>query len=258
MSAVRRGASRSRASATQNSKSRRTSQLDTTYEYIRDQIARGDVEPGAKLSRRKLADEIGVSPALVQHALGQLEKAGLVVCRARSGTYVRELTTDDFASLYDIRELVEPYAAARAAERITPQQVKILELSCRRYQALREKIPKTTRDIELWRIHHALVEEEQVFHGTIVEAAGNSMLGSLIQSLQLLGQVRHKFAIDALWTNVQVTPVHQNIASALKIGQPELARARMLEHLQNRRTALEERMRQDDPRIEPNGEDLRE
>jgi DNA-binding GntR family transcriptional regulator len=221
-----------------------TSQLDAAYQYIRNQIARGEVEPGAKLSRRKLAHEIGVSPALVQHALGQLEKAGLVECRARSGTYVRELTAEEFANLCDVRELVEPYAAGRAAERMTGQQLKVLEASCRRYHNLEEQIPVTTVPLSLWRIHHALIEEEQVFHGTILAAAGNSMLASLIQSLHLLGQVRHNFAMSSLSHNYEVAREHQSIVLALKARDPKLASNRMLEHLQNGRNSLEERLRQ--------------
>jgi DNA-binding GntR family transcriptional regulator len=220
-----------------------TSQLDAAYQYIRDQIARGEVEPGAKLSRRKLAHEIGVSPALVQHALGQLEKAGLVECRARSGTYVRELTAEEFANLCDVRELVEPYAAARAAERMSAQQLKVLESSCRRYAALEEQIPITTVPLSLWRIHHALIEEEQVFHGTILSAAGNSMLATLIQSLHLLGQVRHNFAMSSLSRNPEVAGEHLSIVLALKARDPKLASKRMLEHLQNGRNTLEERLR---------------
>lgn len=221
----------------------RTSQLDAAYGYIRNQIARGVVEPGAKLSRRKLAHEIGVSPALVQHALGQLEKAGLVDCRARSGTYVRELTAEEFANLCDVRELVEPFAAGRATERITAQQLKVLESSCRRYHDLEEQIPVTSEPLGLWRIHHELIEEEQVFHGTILAAAGNSMLASLIQSLHLLGQVRHNFAMSSLSRNPHVAEEHQQIVLALKARDPQLASSRMREHLHSGRTVLEERLR---------------
>ncbi|MBL8850963.1 MAG: GntR family transcriptional regulator [Planctomycetaceae bacterium] len=219
------------------------SQLDATYQYIRNQIVRGEVEPGAKLSRRKLADEIGVSPALVQHALGQLEKAGLVECRPRSGTYVRELTADEFANLCDVRELVEPYAAARAAERITLTQLRLLETSCRRYQALESQISVTTAELELWRIHHALIEEEQVFHGAILAAAGNTILSGLVQSLQLLGHVRRSFVSNSLGNDPQVAGEHQQIVQALKARNPELAGAQMRQHLQNGRGVLEARLR---------------
>jgi DNA-binding GntR family transcriptional regulator len=152
-----------------------------------------------------------------------------------------------FAILCFFRELVEPYASARAAERITPRQIKLLEASCRRYRALEEQIPGSAGAVDLWRIHHALIEEEQVFHGTILEAAGNSLLAGLVQLLHLLGQVRHNFAVSTLGRNPDVAREHQHIVAALRSRQPELAGARMLEHLQNGRTLLEERLRQGSP-----------
>jgi DNA-binding GntR family transcriptional regulator len=160
-----------------------------------------------------------------------------------AGLAVRELTAEEFVNLCDVRELVEPYAAARAAQRLTPQQLKSLESSCRRYHTLEDRIPKATAALELWRIHHALIEEEQVFHGTILAAAGNAILASLIQSLHLLGQVRHNFAMSSLSRNPHVAGEHQLIVDALKSRNPELARSRMLQHLLNGRSVLEDRLR---------------
>ena len=220
----------------------RTSQLDATYNYIHDKVARGELEPGQKLSRRKLADEIGVSPALVQHALGQLEKAGLVECRAQSGTYVRELTAEEFANLCEMRELIEPYAAARAAERITKAQIKILENSCRRYHDFETQITLAESAQELWKIHSALIDEERVFHGTILSAAGNDLLTSLTQSLRLLALVRHDFAMGSLHRDANVAAEHQLIVAALKAHNAEEARRCMLEHIQNGRDMLKQRL----------------
>lgn len=209
----------------------RISQLDAAYEYIHNKLARGELEPGQKLSRRKLAEEIGASPALVQHVLGQLEKAGLVECRAQSGTYVRSMTEQEFSNLCDLRELIEPYAASRAAERITPAQLKILENSCRRYQALEDRIATAASDHELWKIHRELVEEERVFHGTILSAAGNDLLTSMIQSLRVLAQVPHQFAKTSLTKNLRSCEEHRQIVAALKAHDAELASRCMLEHI---------------------------
>ncbi len=220
----------------------KTSQLDAKYEYIRNKLTRGELEPGEKLSRRKLAEEIGVSPALVQHALGQLEKAGLVECRAQSGTYVRELTAEEFANLCDLRELIEPYAAARAAERITAAQLKILENSCKRDQNCETPISQSESARELWNIHSELIDEERVFHGTILSAAGNELLTTLIQSLRLLAHVRHDFAKGSLDRNSNVAAEHQRFVAALKAHDPELARISMLEHIQNGRDVLQQRL----------------
>ena len=220
----------------------KVSQLEATYDYIRNKLTRGELEPGEKLSRRKLAEEIGVSPALVQHALGQLEKAGLVECRAQSGTYVRELTAEEFANLCDLRELIEPYAAARAAERITEEQLSTLERSCERYHNCEMRISQSQSARELWNIHSELIDEERIFHGTILSAAGNDLLTTLIQSLRLLAHVRHDFAKGSLVRNSDVAAEHQRIVEALQAHDTELARSTMLEHIHKGRDVLKQRL----------------
>ena len=211
----------------------KVSQLEATYDYIRNKLTRGELEPG---------EEIGVSPALVQHALGQLEKAGLVECRAQSGTYVRELTAEEFANLCDLRELIEPYAAARAAERITEEQLSTLERSCERYHNCEMRISQSQSARELWNIHSELIDEERIFHGTILSAAGNELLTTLIQSLRLLAHVRHDFAKGSLVRNSDVAAEHQRIVEALQAHDTELARSTMLEHIHKGRDVLKQRL----------------
>ena len=220
----------------------RKSQLDVAYQYIRDKLVQGQFEPGKKLSRRKLAEEIGVSPALVQHALGQLEKAGLVESRPQSGTYVHKLTAEEFADLCDLRELIEPYAAARAADRVTERQLEVLDVSCRHYHRLAEDVLQTDSPVERWKIHSALIREEQVFHGTILSAVGNAKLTSLIQSLHLLAHVPHNIAMSSVTSARTVALEHDQIREALQANDSELARRRMLAHLQNGRYLLEQKL----------------
>jgi DNA-binding GntR family transcriptional regulator len=220
----------------------RKTTLDTTYEYLHNKLVRGELEPGRKLSRRTLAEEIGVSPALVQHALGKLEISGLVECRAQSGTYVRELTADEFANLCDVRELIEPYAASRAAERITKAQLKILEASCRRYHDCETRISRTESALDMWKLHSELIDEERVFHGTIFSAAGNELLTSWIQTLRVLAHVRRDFARGSLTGNDRAAHEHRGIVEALQARDAALAGERMLQHIRNGREKTERRL----------------
>lgn len=223
----------------------RNDQLRKAYEYIQNKLAGGEFEAGQKLSRRKLAEEIGVSPALVQHALGQLERAGLVECRPQSGTYVREFTAQEYADLCELRDLIEPYAAARAAERINEQQLLILDNSCDRFESWELMVPNTVDSHELWKIHREIIEEERIFHGTILTAAANSLLATLSQSLRLLAQVRHNFAGTTLVLTPNVAEEHRGIVAALRAHDPELAHERMLEHLRIGRERFQDRLREE-------------
>lgn len=222
----------------------RPAQLQVAYDFIWNKLAAGEFEPGQKLSRRKLAEEIGVSPALVQHALGQLERSGLVESRPQSGTYVREFTAQEYADLCDLRELIEPYAAARAAERINEQQLHILDNSCDRFRKWEESVPLSQTPLDRWKIHRELIDEERVFHGTILTAAANTMLATLSRSLSLLAQVRHNIAGDTLDAISGVADEHRRIADALRSHDAEQARELMLQHLRSGRKEFEHRLRE--------------
>ncbi len=210
-------------------------QLESAYEYIRGKLTRAEMAAGTKLSRRRLADEIGVSPALVQQALGQLESEGLVECRPQSGTYVRELSSDEYANLCDVRELIEPYAAARAATRLVPKQISQLEASCRRFRELAEKGIQLESLPQRRRIMPRLIREEQVFHGIILEAAANPLVMSLIGTLRLLAQVRANIEGNAIQRELLIADEHESILDALVSRRPAVAEERMLQHIRGSR-----------------------
>ena len=182
-----------------------------------------------------------LSPALVERCAGQLRKR-LPESRPQSGTYVHKLTAEEFADLCDLRELIEPYAAARAADRVTEQQLEVLEISCRHYHRLAEDVLRTDSPAERWRIHSALIREEQVFHGTILSAVGSAKLTSLIQSLNLLAHVPHNIAMSSVTSARTVALEHDQIREALQASDSELARSRMRAHLQNGRGLLEQKL----------------
>lgn len=228
--------------------------MNETYQYIHEKLIRGELEPGRKLSRRKLAEEIGVSSALVQHALNQLEKMRLVECRPQSGTYVRQLSAEEYDNLCDLRELIEPYAAGRAAERITPAQINILENSCRRFRAANAHIPADASPSEVWRIWGELIDEERVFHGTILSAAGNDLLTSLVQSLGVLAHVRYEIAQTSLAENANQMAIEEHVAilESLRARNADAARDGMQRHLRNGRDGFKNRLT-NTPSSPPNG-----
>ena len=200
------------------------------------------IRPGQRLSRRKLAEEIGVSSALVQHALAQLDREGITESRARSGTYVRELTQEEFSNLCDVRELVEPYAAACAAQRITSQEIQTLRDSCQRYQQLHEDKHWSQHAATAWLHRCETIREELLFHGTILTASGNPILANLVSTLRMLAQVSpgllYENGQDKENSPLLVTYEHEGIIEALEAGDSDLARERMFNHIRGARILI--------------------
>src|ERR1700712_4920 len=92
-------------------------------EELREAILSGEFGPGERLRTAMLATRFGSSRTPVREALVQLEGEGLVDIEPRRGALVRSFASTDLIDLYEIRALLEPAAAARAALRASANQL---------------------------------------------------------------------------------------------------------------------------------------
>ena len=76
---------------------------ERAYQVIREKILRGEYRLGAALSRRKIADEIGMSFLPVSEALQRLEIDGMVESKPRVGTRVRVPSQQDIRERFMLR-----------------------------------------------------------------------------------------------------------------------------------------------------------
>ncbi|GDY62229.1 hypothetical protein SAV14893_016220 [Streptomyces avermitilis] len=93
---------------------------------IRDDIVAGVYERGSRLTEELLARRYGVSRVPVREALRTLEAEGFVVTRRHAGACVAEPTEQEASDLLEMRMLLEPLGAARAAQRRTEAHLKVL------------------------------------------------------------------------------------------------------------------------------------
>ncbi|MCX6549624.1 MAG: GntR family transcriptional regulator [Acidobacteria bacterium] len=87
---------------------------EQVYEYLRDQMARGGLQPGAFLDLNDLARRLGVSRTPLREALLHLESQGFVTVLPRRGFLLNALTLDDIRHYYEIIGALEA-AALRSA-----------------------------------------------------------------------------------------------------------------------------------------------
>jgi DNA-binding FadR family transcriptional regulator len=155
-------------------------------------IVAGEYKPGDTLpTEPRIQEEFGVSRTAVREAIRLLSAKGLTVSRPKIGTRVRPLAdwnmldpdvlrwqveqqpSEAFIhSLFEMREIIEPAAAARAAERGTEAEFAALG-------AAMEGIQREARGSA------ALIQADIAFHMALLEASHNPMLrsvGAMIQS----------------------------------------------------------------------------
>ncbi|MEU6996376.1 GntR family transcriptional regulator [Streptomyces sp. NPDC046465] len=184
---------------------------------IRDDIVAGVHERGGRLAEEVLARRYGVSRVPVREALRTLEAEGFVVTRRHAGACVAEPTEQEAADLLEVRTLLEPLAAARAAQRRTDAHLKVLRGLVRLGQErARSGRGEDLRPLGGW------------FHETLAQASGSPGLSAL------LVQLRHK----AAWMYVVDSPAapadswaeHAAIVDAVARGNAERARALTAAH----------------------------
>ena len=152
-------------------------------ELIREAIIDGRLEPGRRLKEEELARELGISRTPIREALLMLQAEGLVDAIPNRGAMVRVHNAEDLEDLYQLRALLEGYAARRAGTRITDEQLDELRASCDRFDAL-------DSETEL----RELVRENMVFHSTILDIAGSARLAGMVRrviELPLVYQLVH-------------------------------------------------------------------
>ncbi|MFF8261968.1 GntR family transcriptional regulator [Streptomyces virginiae] len=195
---------------------------------IRDDIVSGVFEPGGRLTEEVLARRYGVSRVPVREALRTLESEGFVTTRRHAGACVAEPTAQEAADLLELRMLLEPLAASRAARRRTDAHLKVLRGLVRLGQErARRGQGEDLRALGGW------------FHETLAQASGSPGL------IALLTQMRHKvawmFVVEAPARPAESWAEHGAIVDAVARGDAE--RARTLAAIHADRAAAAHRLR---------------
>ncbi|WP_406408696.1 GntR family transcriptional regulator [Streptomyces halstedii] len=195
---------------------------------IRHDIVSGVFPRGSRLTEEVLARRYGVSRVPVREALRTLESEGFVVTRRHAGACVAEPTEREAADLLEIRVLLEPLGAARAAQRRTEAHLKVLRGLVRLGQErARRGKGEDLRSLGGW------------FHDTLAQASGSPAL------IALLTQLRHKsawmYAVEPPARPAESWAEHGALVDAVARGDAE--RARVLATRHTERTVAAHRLR---------------
>jgi DNA-binding GntR family transcriptional regulator len=145
------------------------------YEEIRRRIFAGDYPAGVRLREDELSAAIGVSRTPIREALRRLDAEGIVVNVPNRGAHVASWTDAELNDIFEIRALLESYAARRAATRLTAAELDRLDELSDEMDAYLDKLPSDEHYARITRLNTE-------FHQLIMESAGSPLLGSLATS----------------------------------------------------------------------------
>jgi DNA-binding GntR family transcriptional regulator len=137
-------------------------------EAIQDEIARliliGEFKAGQKLTEMELSSRLRVSRGPIREALRGLEEAGLITMERNRGAFVREISVDEAADLYEVRMGLGDIAVRILAAKITEAQIAELRELLRQMDAALKSDIKNYYPLNV------------KFHDRIIEMTGNRRL----------------------------------------------------------------------------------
>ncbi|MEU6246821.1 GntR family transcriptional regulator [Glycomyces sp. NPDC047010] len=198
---------------------------DKTYDELNSRIMQSVLPPGAKLSIDGLARQMAISQTPLREALARLEAEGLVERRPLSGyTVTPLLTTEEFNDLFDLRLLMEPLAASRAAGRAG----KFHMTGSGEELRVRARTPEYNADAKLSQL--AFTQADAKFHASVAEYSGSGVLSKAIRRLDAhLHLHRAYIAPESIG---ETEAEHLAVAEAIIAQQPLAAEAAMRRHLE--------------------------
>jgi GntR family transcriptional repressor for pyruvate dehydrogenase complex len=226
---------------------RGTGVTDEAIERIRELIVSGKWGPGTRLPREAdLAKQLGLSRNSLREAVRALSLARVLEVRQGDGTYVSSLEAGELLEpalsathllrgrtvleLFEVRRMLEPEAAAMAAQRVDQDVLADLKRELDRMVAAEDRADD-------------LIAADTAFHDVIARAPGNGVLRALLRSLST-NTVRARLWHGLVDRNALdlARAEHEEIYEAIAAGDAELARAATLLHIAHNETWLREHL----------------
>jgi GntR family transcriptional repressor for pyruvate dehydrogenase complex len=220
-----------------------SSKGDVTHLLIlrfQQMLSDGVLTPGAKLpSERELAAHFCVARSSLRQALKVLEIMGVITQKIGDGSYLNSdasavlavpmeflFLLDDISvqELTELRFMMEPALAAKAAERANSNDIALLRQSINDLECSGGDRMK-------------IVASDLLFHRAIFEASGNRLTGRLFHTIHR-GMLNMMMLTSQLVNLEHTVQFHRPILSAIEQRDPDKAFRLMTAHLADARDLI--------------------
>lgn len=181
------------------------------YGALRDILIQGGFPPGEKLSIRRIAAALGVSPMPARAALRRLAAERCLDLSPSGSAFVPLITRDAYREIMRIRTLIEPVAAADAAPRLTKADIAALE-----------QIAETARIARAAGDEDGYRRGDRLLHQRYYAAANQPLLLAMIESLWMRRSAVLAMARPIMPARPDADD-HQGLLAAAKAGDGQAA-----------------------------------
>ncbi len=203
---------------------------DDVFEALTAMVMDHVVAPGERMSIDGLATRLGVSPTPVREALARLEALGLARKEPLRGYRATPLLSrSDLDDLFELRLLVEPWAAGRAARAARGDDGAAAALS----RLLAEMTEAPPEGYDRYR---ALTEHDRHFHDAVLSLAGNHHAREALARTHCHLHIFRLYYVQQIGSTALAE--HTDIAEAVRAGDVRAAQHAMRAHLLASRNRL--------------------
>jgi DNA-binding GntR family transcriptional regulator len=196
---------------------------DTVYGELRRRLMAGAFMPGERLREEHVAKELDVSRTPVRQAIERLEADGLVKRDGRRGTVVLGWLDRDIDEAFQLRLLLEPYAARVAAQHASTAHIEALE-------AINQSMLEAAISDDADRVERVQRHNNQ-FHHALLDAAQSARVRSMVDSLLDLPIIIGSFYFYTREDMLRSVEHHRDIITALRARDAAHAETAMRFHL---------------------------
>ncbi len=200
---------------------------DEVYNAIYARLMSLKIPPGGRISVDNLVRELGVSQTPIREALSRLEAQGLVVKTHLIGySAAGQMDRQRLEQLYEVRLLLEPFAAAKAALNMSDEAIAGLESLDGEMNAPRNEDARLA--------YGQFAQSDGAFHDLIALGGGNALIHETLSRLHThIHLFRLYFTARA---TTDANEEHARIISAIKRRDATAAEAAMRDHIERSRT----------------------
>lgn len=186
---------------------------------IREEILRGDLEPGTSARQDELAHRFSVSRVPVREALRSLVAEGLVTWESQRGFRIARLEPAEAREILEIRAILEVQALHWSFPNIGKDTVTFAQRTLKRSQA--------TKSIDEWS------ELNAEFHAAILTPCGRPHVLALIQQLNNRIDRYIRLLIARADYRQRAEQEHRAILAAIEVGNLTAAASLLKQHIED-------------------------
>lgn len=141
-----------------------------------------------------------------------LEQDGYVTIIPQKGAFVSRISLEDLKEIYDIRKLLEPFAAVSAVNRIPKEVIDDME---RNWTTLKKEA--SAGGVDLSRVS----EMDYLTHMTITKYGANKRIGAIIAAYHAQIQLFQRLSAQSLANIFETIDQHLEILEKLRQRDPK-------------------------------------